>query len=297
MRWNLKKTYNYSTKNIPIPSERNYKLQLVEKIEIFIKRMRWKAIMYDAGCKENRKVEKYGLKTLHSPKQVKELSAFEKELIAAVKDNKFRSAKSDFQTTLQEDIRLIQNSKKTMTFVDKTSNMYRLTKEEHNKLLQNAVTSKYKKTNTKIKDKINKKGKEILKNKEAIHRLDINEESSCFFTLKNYKENFPNNPTVRLNNTAKNDIGRINKVILDKINSSLIKQLKVNQWKNTQNVIEWFMKIEEKSKYKFIEFGIKDFYRSIKETVLIRAINFAEKHVNITNEDKVIIKHARKSLL
>ena len=119
--------------------------------------MRWKAIVYDAGCKQSRKLEKYGLKTLHSPKQVKELSAFEKELIAAVKDIKFRSAKSDFQTTLQEDIRLIHNSKKTMTFADKTSNMYRLTKEEHNKLLRNAVTSKYKKTNTKIKDKINKK--------------------------------------------------------------------------------------------------------------------------------------------
>ena len=58
--------------------------------------------------------------------------------------------------------------------------MYRLTKEEHNKLLRNAVTSKYKKTNTKIKDKINKKGKEILKNKEALHRLDINEESNFF---------------------------------------------------------------------------------------------------------------------
>ena len=147
--------------------------------------------------------------------------------------------------------------------------MYRLTKEEHNKLLRNAVTSKYKKTNTKIKDKINKKGKEILKNKEALHRLDINEESNCFFTLKDHKENFQNNPTVRLINPAKNDIGRISKVILDKINSSLIKQLKVNQWKNTQNVIELFMKIEEKSQYKFIVLDIKDFYPSIKETLLI----------------------------
>ena len=284
-----KKTYNYSTKNNPIHSERNYKLQLVEKIEIFIKRMRWKTIMHDAGCKENRNVEKYGLKTLHSPKQVKELSAFEKELIAVVKNIEFRNARSDFQTTLPEDIRLIHNSKKTMTFTDKTCNMYRLTKEEHNKLLRNAVTSKYKKTNTKIKDKTNKKGKEILKNKEALHRHDINEESNYFFTLKDHKENFQNNPTVRLINPAKNDI--------EKIHSSLIKQSKVNQWKNTQNVIEWFMSIEEKRKYKFIVFDIKDFYPSIKETLPIKAINFSQKLVHITNEDKVIIKHARKSLL
>ena len=200
------------------------------------------------------------LKILHSPKQVKELAAFEKELIAVVKDIKFRNARSDFQTTLQEDIRLIHNSKKTMTFADKTCNMYRLTKEEHNKLLRNAVTSKYKKTNTKIKDKINKKGKEILKNKEALHRLDINEKRNCFSTFKDHKENFQDNPTVRLINPAKNEIVRISKVISDKINPNLIKQLKVNQWKNIQNVIKWFMKIEQKREYKFIVFDIKNFY-------------------------------------
>ena len=93
------------------------------------------------------------------PKQVKELSTFGKELIAVVKDIKFRNTRSDFQTTLQEDIRLIHNSKKTMTFVDKTSNICTgLTKEEHNKLLGNTITSKYKKTNTEINDK-NKKGR------------------------------------------------------------------------------------------------------------------------------------------
>ena len=57
------------------------------------------------------------------------------------------------------------------------------------------------------------------------------------------------------------------------------------------------MKIEGKSKYKFIVFDIKDFYPSIKETLLIKAINFAEKLVNITNEDKAIIKLASKYLL
>ena len=47
--------------------------------------------------------------------------------------------------------------------------MYRLTKEKHNKLLWKAITSKYKKTNTNIKDKINKKRQKILKNKEILH--------------------------------------------------------------------------------------------------------------------------------
>ena len=90
-----------------------------------------------------------------------------------------------------------------MTFADKTSIMYRLAKEEYKKLLRNAIASKYKKTNTKIKDKINKKGKETLKNSFfALHLLNIKEENNCFFTLKNHKEK----PAVRLINPAKNEI-------------------------------------------------------------------------------------------
>ena len=223
--------------------------------------------MNDTGCKQNRYIEKHGLKTLHSPKQVKEISAFEKDLIAEVKNIKFKNVRSDFQTTLQKDIRLVHNSEKTMTYANRASNIYRLTKEEHNKSIRTTVTSNYKKTNAKIKDKINKKGKEILKNKEVLSPLDVNEESNFFFShskiikrvskiaqdtaqkmmfsikdlfrkcflriwshllKKSLMENFIFCPvTTRLINLTKNEIGRISKVILDKI--SLIEQLK---WKN-----------------------------------------------------------------
>ena len=60
-----------------------------------------------------------------------------------------------------------------MTFAYKTSNMYRLTKEEQKKLLRNAITSKYEKANSNIKDEINKKGKEIVKNEEVLHDLSL----------------------------------------------------------------------------------------------------------------------------
>ena len=48
--------------------------------------------------------------------------------------------------------------------------MYQLTKEEHKKLLRNAITLKYNKTNAKIKDKIAKMEKENLKNKEVFNQ-------------------------------------------------------------------------------------------------------------------------------
>ena len=42
---------------------------------------------------------------------------------------------------LCEDLRKVHSSKKTMTFADKTSNMYQLEKEEDHHLSQNAVTT------------------------------------------------------------------------------------------------------------------------------------------------------------
>ena len=53
---------------------------------------------------------------------------------------------------VNKDIKSPRNSNKTVTFADKTTNLYRRTKEEHDRLLQNAVTSKYKNVAEKIKD-------------------------------------------------------------------------------------------------------------------------------------------------
>ena len=49
--------------------------------------------------------------------------------------------------------------------------------------------------------------------------------------------------------------------------------------------------------YKFLQFDIKDFYPSIKETLLNEAIQFAKEHVPITRKDVEVIFHARKSVL
>ena len=49
--------------------------------------------------------------------------------------------------------------------------------------------------------------------------------------------------------------------------------------------------------YKFLQFDIKDFYPSIKETLLHEAIQFAKEHVPITRKDVEVIFHARKSVL
>ena len=115
--------------------------------------------------------------------------------------------------------------------------------------------------------------------------------------MKDHKENFLNYTTTRFINPAKNKIGRISKQILDQINSKLCEILKVNEWKNTGSVINWFKKIESKSSHKCLMFGIKDFYPSIKEVLLIEALEFTKQHVTIKSKDRETIFHTRKSLL
>ena len=68
-------------------------------------------------------------------------------------------------------------------------------------------------------------------------KVEVNDTSNCFVTLKDHKENFLNHPTTRLINPAINEIGRIGKQILDQINSKLCKILNINEWKNTASII------------------------------------------------------------
>ena len=90
-----------------------------------------------------------------------------------------------------------------VTPADKISNMYKLTKDECNHLVGNAVTATYKKATKGIKDIINKKDMKYAKRVDIFDRIEINSTSNCFITLKDHKENFVNHPTKRLTDPAK----------------------------------------------------------------------------------------------
>ena len=145
----------------------------------------------------------------------------------------------------------VQTSKKTLTPADKTSNMYRLHKNDYQNLLRNAITTSYKKANKNIGTKINKEGIKFAKQANILDKIEINGTGNSFITLKDHKENFTNHPTTRLINSSKNEIGRISKNILDQINSKLVRKLSVNEWKNTVSVINWLENINNKRLYNF----------------------------------------------
>ena len=79
----------------------------------------------------------------------------------------------------------------------------------------------------------------------------------------------------RLINPTKTELGKISKKIIEDVNK-LIEKLKVNQWKSTKNVTDWFKKIDDKKDCRFIQFDIKELYPAISESILGKAINFAK---------------------
>ena len=71
--------------------------------------------------------------------------------------------------------------------------MYRLSKEEeYSSFLQNAITSKYQKTDKDTATNINKEGIKHAREANIIDRIEINGTFNSFIILKDHKENFLN---------------------------------------------------------------------------------------------------------
>ena len=127
----------------------------------------------------------------------------------------FRHYNSIFQEQLKKDIQEIQQSNQLFLSADKSRNIYKMNKEDYEKLMHENITKTYKKTNeSKIKT-INKSSKKInrldLKNK--IEKL---QESESYITIKDHKDDFLRKLLCSLINSSKSDIGKISKVIIDK---------------------------------------------------------------------------------
>ena len=87
------------------------------------------------------------------------MTNFEDDLANLLKNIKFRGTKSSFQQQIIEDIRAIKNTQATLAFADKTSNVYKVPKEQYEKLVNNALTTSYKKVSRKTEDQINNQEK------------------------------------------------------------------------------------------------------------------------------------------
>ena len=62
-----KKNFNYSLKNIPVPNKQGYLKSMLDKVEHFLKRMRWKAYFYEKGNSKITDNGHFGFKSENTP--------------------------------------------------------------------------------------------------------------------------------------------------------------------------------------------------------------------------------------
>ena len=167
----------------------------------------------------------------------------------------FRAINCEFQHQLKKDTKVkIKKGNSMLMKADKTSNYYRISTDRHNKLLNENITQKYRKTNSEDVDMINKEPKMITTRLGIDDRVEQLAQRNAFITLKDHKQNFMNKPSCRLINPAKSELGIVSKEILDRINSKIISSTQINHWKNTYSVLKWFDGLENKIIVKLCKF-------------------------------------------
>ena len=282
-------------KNISIPSKQEFQLEFINSVREFIFRMRWRAAHFLNPEMTSNDKETFGFKSSKVAPQVIELKALEDGLYDLTRDLEFRKHNNDFQHKLKADLNMINDENRIFIAADKTTNYYKMDKEKHDDLLHRNITKDYKKANESIIKDVTKEDKAIASKLELDDRIYTTANRESFFTLKDHKDNFMNNPKVRLLNPTKPELGKISKQFIAKIVSTVKVKSGLNQWKNTKSVIDWFGSLDDKKKKSFIQFDICEFYPSISEKLLSDSIKYAEKYVKISSEEKQLIFHARKS--
>ena len=112
----------------------------------------------------------------------------------------------------------------------------------------------------------------LAKVNEAEERSKPHQKNNSYFTLKDHKEDFISTKPVRIISPSQNEIGKISKVFLDRIDIVIVDKLKLPQWPSTNATIVWFKTLLDKARCKLVKFDIILFYPSITTKILIDAI-------------------------
>ena len=98
---------------------------MVEKVESFVRRLRWKTYHFR---KENRKnnsdqCKSFGFKTVATPPQNEDLNAFENDMNDMIRNVEFTNIRNEFLDHLNRGIESTRSSKNVLVFADKSTNL------------------------------------------------------------------------------------------------------------------------------------------------------------------------------
>ena len=248
--------------------------------------------------------ECYGFKSRRAPpaysfknygEHWKSLRDFESKIYDLIRSLKFSPYTNELQRKMQEDIKMINNTKDLIIPADKTVNWFRMKVEDYEKLLLENITKDYKKADYSLVEETNQRAAEIAQKLDLSDRMQMYYESPAFGSIKDHKGLNPVH--MRLLNPAKGDLGKISKIIVQKINNQILAKTKLNLWRDNSSALEWFNGLQNKQQLRFLAFDIQSYYPSIKEKLLLDALEFAKKHVEIKDPDIQIIQESRRTFL
>ena len=201
----------YSLKNIPIPGNQHYLKCLLDKLNSFIRRLRWKVFYFDNQsdsdvAEDNRNT--YGFKSERTPPpQCSDLTGF--DLYQMARLVKFRRVLNPFQAQLAKDTNAINRSTTLYVPADKNTNLYKIEVKDYEKLLHDNIIITHQKASRDTARIINMEAKHIAEQLKLDDRIEQAAEQKAFITLKDPKPNFPNNIKCRLINPAKSNRLRV----------------------------------------------------------------------------------------
>ena len=327
---NLEFGGKYSAKNIPLPSRKEYKKQLIYAVRKFVNNLRWRTFFYIAKTKSETDKEKkqhedhpdvqdvlnnrnnFGFKSGDMAPEIPELVPFEQDIYDMISKVDFRHYHNSFLDDLAKDLADVsqKNANKVIVAADKTRNLYKCNAEWYRKTVRTEITKDYRGVEDSEVNKANEEAADIAERLELEKRMQAFPKKEVYVTTKDHKDDFARRPKFRLINPAKPDIGRVSRAKLQNWMVRLRKKLDLNQWRSTQEVIDWFKGLQNKQKLKFIKFDIESFYPSITKELLNKTITWARSvepvhigcskkntHCEECNADLDIIYAARKNFV
>ena len=293
-----RQAFDYSSKNIPIHSEREYKFHLLRSFEKFRHNLLWRVFFFLTPPLAGPQKETFGLTSSRPPPVVPELKPFFNKMEGLLRGVEFKKFSNPLQMKLKKDRQKVAQNKNLLVPADKTRNYYSLEKDKYVELLSKDIHKSYKKTTHVEAEEIDSEQRNIVESLDLTDRNIFRLQSQpANVSLKDHKANFDSNPSTRLINPTKPEIGKISKKILDRVNNEIRRITNYNQWLNSDSVISWFKNIKNKHTHTFILFDVVNMYGSISEKLLTEALQWASSLTKITKEEKSIILRAKKSLL
>ena len=121
----------YSTKNIPTLRKKDYKLQLIDSVEKFMKNLRWKVFFFLNPSEKPANKQTFGFPTTKPAPSSAELKDLENQMYELIKNIKFRDNHNNnhFQKELKNDMKKIETEPKLLIPADKTRNYYKVARK------------------------------------------------------------------------------------------------------------------------------------------------------------------------